>query len=634
MGFIPDEIIQTVRLRSDIVDVVSRYVQLRKKGKYFTGSCPFHHDQAPSFTVTPDKQIFYCFGCSAGGDVFKFLMLKENLNFYEAVHMLAQQAGVAIPSTESPARREKRRRQAGLLQINSLAKDYFHHILQHHQAAATARQYLTGRGLTPEVLEHFQVGFALPDWNSLLGFLSKKDCQPQEAVEVGLVSKSEAGRYYDRFRNRVMFPIWDATGRVIGFGGRVLDDSLPKYMNTPETSFFSKGRILYGLHLARQSIREKGFVVVVEGYMDVITAHLHGVTNAVASLGTAFTVDQGRLLMNYSRNVVIAYDADAAGVAATIRGLDILQELGCQVSVACIPEGDPDDFLKKHGYRSWEKLINEAPSLIEYKLQQAVAEGPVNTVAGKLEVTQQIFPNLVGLKNEIEKEEGLKAIARVLNLSWETVAGEFNRFRSNQGRNWTKSDKFVNSKHNIINKGEKLDARGRAEAGILRLVLEDPSLGAMVLAEVGEECFKCAAYRRIFKHCMEVGGRPDYQPVEILNHLDEEDQTILSQLLTREIPGEDLVRIMKGYMESIGRSNRRERREILLKGISEAEKSDNRLLYSELWSEYIILRGIAEAEKIGDRDKTRKLLQEYRQFLRSSEGKYPMEGSDAYERRA
>ncbi|MCL6634336.1 MAG: DNA primase [Peptococcaceae bacterium] len=629
MGSVPGEIIEAVRLRSDIVEVVSRYVQLKKKGKYFTGNCPFHHDQAPSFTVTPDKQIFYCFGCSAGGDVFKFLMLKENLTFYEAVHLLAQQAGIAVPSAENPVRREEERRQAGLLQINSLAKDFFHHILQHHHAAAAARQYLAGRGLTPEVLERFQVGFALPGWNSLLGFLGKKGYLPGDVAEAGLAVKSETGKYYDRFRNRIIFPIWDATGRVIGFGGRVLDDSSPKYINTPETSFFSKGRTLYALHLARQAIREKGYAVIVEGYMDVVTAHRYGATNTVAPLGTALTVEQGRLLMNYSRNVVIAYDADAAGVAATTRGLDLLQELGCQVRVVTVPDGkDPDEYLRRHGYPSWEKLIDEAPSLIEYKLRQAAGDRPVKTVTAKLEVMRQVFPNLAALKGEVEKEEGLKAVARVLNLSWESVAGEFKRFRANQGKKWSNPDKIANARHTILNKGENPDAREKAEAGLLRLVLEDPSLGSAVLAEMGGAPFKNKCYLRIFSHCVEAADRQFYRPAELLSRLDEEGQTVLSQLLTQEIPGEDLVQIMKSYLVCISRCDRQERREVLLKEISEAEKSGNHLLFQELWREYVVLRGIAEAEKVGDQGRAERLLQQYRELLHSNKQKDPREGSD------
>lgn len=633
MGFIPNEIIETVRLRSDIVEVVSRYVQLKKRGRYFIGSCPFHHDRVPSFTVTPDKQIFYCFGCSTGGDVFKFLMLKENMTFYEAVHMLAQQAGVAVPFTESTAQREKEHKRETLHRINSLAKDFYRQILRQHREAAAARRYLVERGVTGEVLDRFEVGFALPEWGSLLAFLGKKGYRPDEVVEAGLAVKSEAGRYYDRFRNRVVFPIWDSAARVVGFGGRVLDDSLPKYINTPETPFFSKRHVLYGLHLAQPSIREKGFVVVVEGYMDVITAHLHGVTNAVASLGTAFTVEQGRLLMNYSNDVVIAYDSDAAGVAATVRGLDILQNLGCQVRVVSIPDGkDPDEFLRRHGCRSWEKLISEAPSFIEYKLQQAAKGEAIKTVAGKLEVMNQVFPNLAGLKSEVEKEEGLKAVARVLNLTWETVAREFRRFKINQGRKWRRSDRYTETKHNKLNKVEKPDARMKAEAGLLRLVLEDPSLGTTLLDEMGEEPFRHPVYKKIFKHCMEASCRVSYRPVEILNYLEDEDQAVLSQLLTQEIPGRDPVQIIKELIESINRCNRQERREILLKEISEAEKFGNKSLYSKLWREYVVLRKIAEAEKTGDRHRMESLLQEYREILKANNAGCPKEGSDTIER--
>ena len=283
VGFIPDEIIEAVRLRSNIVEVVFPLRSTKKTGKNYTGLCPFHRERTPSFTVTEEKQIFHCFGCGAGGDVFRFIMLKNNLNFHEAVSFLAEQAGIAIPSNASPVQREVDRERESLRRINSLAKDYFRHTLQHHEAAAVARRYLAGREISPEVLELFQVGFALPGWDNLLGFLSRQGIRPEEAVRAGLVIKKTGGGYYDRFRNRIIFPIWDTAGRVTGFGGRVLDNSQPKYVNSPETKFFSKGRNLYGLHLAKMAVREKGCIIVMEGYMDVITAHLHGVTNAVAS---------------------------------------------------------------------------------------------------------------------------------------------------------------------------------------------------------------------------------------------------------------------------------------------------------------------------------------------------------------
>ena len=627
MGFIPDETIETVRQRSDIVNVISRYVQLKKKGKNYTGSCPFHDDRTPSFTVTPEKQIFHCFGCNVGGDVFKFLMLKDNLSFFEALKALAEQAGILLPAYDNPAAHERDNKRESLRQVNNLAKDFFLKNLQHHEAAA-ARQYLQGRGLPPEVLERFQMGFALPGWTSLVDYLGKKGCRVQEIIETGLAVKADTGRVYDRFRNRVIFPIWDATGRVVGFGGRVLDDTLPKYLNSPETPFFSKGRTLYGLHQARQAIKEKGYVIVVEGYMDVITAHLHGITNTVASLGTALTVEHGRMLMNYSRNVVFAYDADAAGIAATIRGLDILQELGCEVSVVSIPDGkDPDDYLRKYGVQPWEDLISRASSLIEYKLQHAVRTGNVKTVADKLEVMRQVFPSLVS-KGGVEREEGLKKIARTLYLSWETVAGELKKYEEKLNSKWKTPDKTAKNTYTIIRKEENIDARGKSEAVLLRLVLEDPSLGKAIMAEIGENPFKNDNYQRIFKNCLELYKKEGYRPEGLFNILDNNDQNLLSQLLTQDLPGEDLVQMMNMYITSVIRSIRQERREEILAEIRDLEKSGNHLLYNKLLRELLILKGIEEAEKAGDKDRVECFLNEYKKYLSPDIEKHLGEGRD------
>jgi DNA primase len=627
VGFIPDETIETVRQRSDIVNVVSRYVQLKKKGKNYTGSCPFHDDRTPSFTVTPEKQIFHCFGCNVGGDVFKFLMLKDNLSFFEALKTLAEQAGIVLPAFDNPAAHERDSKRESLRQINNLAKDFFLKNLQHHEATA-ARQYLQGRGLPPEVLERFQMGFALPGWTSLVDYLDKKGIRQQEIIEAGLAVKADTGRVYDRFRNRVIFPIWDATGRVVGFGGRVLDDSLPKYLNSPETTFFSKGRTLYGLHQARQAIKEKGYVIVVEGYMDVITAHRYGVTNTVASLGTALTVEHGRTLMNYSRNVVFAYDADAAGIAAALRGLDILQELGCEVRVVSIPDGkDPDDYLRKYGVQPWEDLIRRASSLIEYKLLHAVRTGNIKTVADKLEIMRQVFPSLAS-KGGVEREEGLKKIARTLYLSWETVAGELKKYEENLNSKWKTPDITPRNTYTIIRKEENVDARGKSEAVLLRLVLEDPSLGTAILAKIGENPFKNDNYQRIFKNCLELYKKEGYRPEGLFNILDNNDQNLLSQLLTQDLPGDDPVQMMNMYTASIIRSIRQERREEILAEIRVLEKDGSHLLYNKLLRELLILKGIEEADKAGDKDRVDCFLNEYKKYLSHSNEMHLGEGGD------
>lgn len=626
MGLIPEDIVEAVRQRSDIVEVVSRYVQLKKKGKNHTGSCPFHNERTPSFTVTPEKQIFYCFGCGAGGDVFKFLMLKENLSFQEAVTMLAQQVGVSIPADESPAQQHKERRLSLFREVNKLACEYFRQTLKTHGAAANARKYLAMRGVTPEVQEEFQLGFALPDWNSLLGFVERKGFTPQQAAEAGLAVKTEAGRYYDRFRNRLIFPIWDAAGQVAGFGGRVLDDSLPKYLNTPETLFFSKGRLLYGLHLARAAIREKGCVVVMEGYMDVVTAHQYGIKNAVASLGTALTQDHGRLLTHYSRDVVIAYDADAAGEAATARSLELLADLGCQVRVLRLPDGkDPDEFLKKHSLDTWETLVTGAPLLFQYKLEQAAGARPLRTPADKLEVLRQVFPSLASFNSEIEREEGLKQAARTLNLSWETVYGEFKRLKLISAQKWTNPDNLAKNMHTIVSKVDTSDARSKAETVLLRLALEEPALARTVHEKMSGEHFQDPRYQKIFKYCLEMSNRAQYQPAEIAQYLDDDEQALLGMLLTQEIPGDDPVEILNSYVESIARCRRQERKEKILKEIGEAEKLGS---HYHLLRELMLLQGIDEAEKVGDQDRIRKLQADYQEFIGVNNGKYPKEGSD------
>ncbi|MCL6607327.1 MAG: DNA primase [Geminicoccaceae bacterium] len=561
MALIPADVIETVRLRSDIVEVIASYVKLKKKGKRFIGSCPFHHEKDPSFTVTPDKQIFHCFGCGAGGDVFRFFMLKDNLTFPEAVEVLARRAGVSISSIGNPADLKLKQRSGRVREINRLTRDFYRHVLQRHEAAAAARQYLSGRELSPEVLERFQIGFALPGWNNLLDFMERRGFKRDELVEAGVVTKSADGRVYDRFRNRVIFPVWDAAANVTGFGGRVLDSSLPKYLNTPETPYFIKGHVLYGIHLARAAIREKGYAVIMEGYMDVITAHRSGITNAVASLGTSLTREQGKLLLNYTRNVFIAYDADAAGVAAAMRGMDLLQELGCDVRVVTVTGyKDPDEFIRGQGVDAWEKLIAGAPSLIEYKLRQAVAERSVLSATGKINVMRGVLPNLAALQSDIEKEESLKAVARALSLSWETVTGEFKRFEANQGKKWSNSDNIAKNKHNILGKEEKLDTRGKTEATLLRIVLEDPALCSLIWDRLGNSAFRNPQYQIIFKECLEAAKQPVYRPVELFNKLEDDEQRVLSMLLAQEIPGENLVEIMESYIDAIGRSNRRERR--------------------------------------------------------------------------
>ena len=630
--YIPDEVVEEVRLRSDIVDVISRYVNLRKKGRYYIGLCPFHQERTPSFTVTPDKQIFYCFGCHAGGDVFKFLMLKERLAFDEAVRLLAQQAGVAVPLAQEKLQQGTEKKNAHLYKIIALARDFFCESLLTHRAAEPARKYLEKRGLPAEIIERFQLGYALPGRSSLLVHLSSKGFRAEDVVRAGLAVVGDGGKYYDRFSQRIIFPIWDPAGRVVGFSGRVLDGSQPKYINTPETPFFYKGNLLYGLHLARAAIKEKGFAVIVEGYMDVIAAHQYGLCNTVASMGTSLTSEQVKLLKHYTKNVYVAYDADAAGVAAACRGMDLLQEMGCRVRVVTVPEGkDPDEFLRKKGAAGMEELLDGAPDLIEYKLKKAAGAMPLVSTEAKIEAMRWVLPNLYHMNGGVEREEALKKVARFLDLSWEAVTSELKRYKLERGKKWLNPDNIVKNKHNTTVKRENtgaVDARSRAEAGVLRAVLEDPALAGRLLEEFGKAPFKNPVYGKIFSLYVERSGQLN-GPAELLKYLPEEGQAALSKLLTHELPDGSPKDIMEQYIQSMKRCDRQVRRRELIRAIREAEEKGHKALYDVLCREYIILRSIEEAEKTGDAGRLGALLEEYRCFLQGGNGENPEEGSES-----
>ena len=628
MGRIPDEIIETVRLRSDIVEVISRHVQLKRKGRYYTGLCPFHQERSPSFTVSPDKQIFYCFGCNNGGNVFKFLMLKDNLTFLEAVKLLARQAGVSLPESDNPADQARQQKAVHLRQVNGLARDFFQSVLKERGVAARARDYLTGRGINSAVQEQFQIGYAPPGWDHLLNFIKSHKIQPQMLVDAGLALKKENGNCYDRFRGRVIFPILDITGQVLAFGGRVLDDALPKYLNTPETDLFIKGRNLYGLHIAGKAARKKGCLVVMEGYMDVIAAHSMGITNAVASLGTALTREQGYLLHNHCKDVVLAYDADQAGMKAALRSLEMLQEIGCHARIMRIPEGnDPDGFLRQHGVEAWEGLIDEALTVIEYVLQQSIEDKPANSISDKLTVTQGAFPYIIRMKTEVEREESLKIVSRTLSLSPEAVRAEYEKY-TKVSRN-KKLGIDSNDKQNQVNVPtvvtSRSNSRDKAEKALFRLAVEDPTHGERLIKELGNPPFRNEALNRIFSKLLIAAKQPAFQPAGLLNSLAEDEQIFLSQMLTAGVSFSNTPQLANEYIELIKREDRRERREEIIKEISEAEKQGDQTSYSILWREYTLLRGIAEAERTGDPAQAESLLIEYQRHR---------EGSESAERRS
>ncbi|MBC7105927.1 MAG: DNA primase, partial [Firmicutes bacterium] len=570
---IPREIVDDLVQRADIVALIGERVPLKQRGRHHVGRCPFHQDQTPSFTVTREKGLFYCFGCGTGGNVLKFLMLFENLSFTEAVERLAQRLGVVLPPRE--ARRgaaSSPQRERHLLMLG-LARDFYRACLEDPATGAAAREYLARRGVGAEMRALFQLGYAPAGPDGLLGFLRDRGFGPEEMEALGLVSRTARGDgYQDYFRERLVFPIWDHRGNVLGFGARLLGAGEgPKYLNSRESEVFRKGNTLYAVHLAVEDIRRTGHAVVVEGYMDALAAHQYGARNVVASMGTSLTREQGRLLSRYTREVVIAYDGDAAGTAGVLRGLDLLQELGLEVRVMALPPGeDPDGLLRTRGWEGWQELARGAKSLVEFKLGVAMADGRPRTVAGKLAVLRRVLPSVARAGSEVAKEEYVKLLARELDLSWETVAGELRRLGQND---WLFPDKDAKIDYNMIT---EYDGRVRAEAGLLRLLLDHPEYLDGVRESLGTEFFVHPLHRRIFDEMLACRGRPGRLAHLVLEGLSEpSEQSAFLRLLVSDVPG-DPGALLLDYTRTIRRALEREAHLALLDRLRRAEEQGDR----------------------------------------------------------
>jgi DNA primase len=407
---IPDDFIEEVRRRSDIVEIISEYVVLKRTGKNYQGLCPFHSEKTPSFNVNPDRQMFYCFGCQTGGNVFSFLMKKENITFMESLRILAQKAGMVFPEKQlSPGDKKKEIKRKRWQEIHEWAAVFFQNVLLHSPEGQAGLAYLRSRGIDDDTIKAFRLGFAPAKWDGLIKEMNQRGVRAEELAEFGLVVRKEDNKdkisFYDRFRSRIIFTITDIQGNPIAFGGRILDDTLPKYLNSPETQFFQKGRNLYGLHTAYRSIREQGYCLLLEGYMDVIAVWKAGFTNAVASLGTALTQEQARLLKKYASKVIICYDSDEAGIQAALRAGEILLKQGVQVEVLVLEDAkDPDEFLRKHKSEEFTKKLDRALSFIEYKYYTLTKDKPPGSIPEKGRIIRKIAPDILEIASPAERE--------------------------------------------------------------------------------------------------------------------------------------------------------------------------------------------------------------------------------------
>ena len=432
MALYSDEIIEEIRNNNNIVDVISQYVVLKKRGRNYFGLCPFHNEKSPSFCVSQERQIFNCFGCHTGGDVISFVKKIENINYKEAIEYLADRAGINLPTLNNSRDNEIDYLKSRVYNINEIAAKYYHEIL-YQPISKNAQEYVKKRKLDNKTLKTFMIGYA-PQNSNLYKLLKEEGFKEEEILASSLIGKNENGTFYDKFRNRLMFPIKDIKERVIAFGGRVLDDSKPKYINSPENIVYSKGRQLFGLNVAKKS-KEKN-IIIVEGYMDAVSLYQRGIENVVASLGTALTEGQGRMLQKYTSEIIIGYDSDGAGQAATMRGLDILQNLGFDVRVLCL-EGakDPDEFVIKYGTGRFNKYVQNAISLVEFKVKKIKENLNLDVAGDKIKFLNEVSSILCKVKNEIEREVYIDKISETYEIKKEALYAEINKilYANNQG---------------------------------------------------------------------------------------------------------------------------------------------------------------------------------------------------------
>lgn len=500
------EFIEKVRTAVDIVEIIGQDVKLTQRGRNFVGLCPFHAEKTPSFTVSRSNQLYYCFGCGSGGNVYTYLINSRNMTFPEAVATLAKHAGIELPKL-APQQSERSEKNQQIYELNRLAAMYYYRMLRSSEGRE-ARSYLVQRGIDQDLARQFYIGFAPDSWDGLVNFLKANTELPLElAEEAGLIISGKNG-YYDRFRNRVVFPICDLNKRFIGFGARIIGVGEPKYLNTPETPVFHKGKNLYGLNWSKDSIKQKNCVVIVEGYTDCISLYAKGVTNVAASLGTAFTEHHARLISRLAKNVVIAFDSDLAGMKATQRGLNLLVDAGLNVKVAVVPEGsDPDAFARASDSRQVLAWVENADPYLKYQIDMIAAKHSIDSPEGKVNAAKEIINILRQVESIIERTEYSKYAAAVLSIDQAVITAELDKAASRSGSREKSSGQGRKSHIAPKNRYTIKDLRGgtasstdpTVETSVMQLLIANPDLINDLLARgLDAECLTNPDYKHLF----------------------------------------------------------------------------------------------------------------------------------------
>ena len=574
-----DEIIEDIRQNNDIVNIISQYVHLTRKGRNYFGLCPFHNEKSPSFSVSPDRQIFHCFGCGVGGNVYTFLMKIEGITFREALENLAEKANIQLPKLENDADNAREELKAKVYKVNEFTAEYYHKNL-YQPTAKIAQEYVKKRKMNQETLEAYKIGFS-GKFDELYKALKGAGFGDKEILESGLVNRNPNGTYIDRYRNRLMFPICDVRGKVIAFGGRVLDDSKPKYINSPENVVYSKGRHLFGLNVAKKDSAKK--LLIVEGYMDVISLHQRGITNVVGALGTALTEQQGWLLRKTTEQVILGFDADGAGQTAIERSMEILKNMGCDMRVLHI-EGakDPDEYILKYGEGRFKLAVDNAISLVEFKVGNLRKKFNLDNTGDKIKFLTEISKLLSTVDSTIEREVYIENIAKGYNISKEAIYAEVNKLIYSN----TKSDQLLQEKESRKTIPEKRleenkideDTIKRENTIISLLIDSDKETFYKIREKIKPEDFKDETNRKIAQELYTELKKEDSNVNKLIDGFDEQIQNHITMVMATDYEIENTEKAVDDILIKYERAKlNNQKQEILkqLETVEEAEKKKN-----------------------------------------------------------
>ena len=584
-----DEIIDEVRQSNDVVDIISQYVHLTRKGRNYFGLCPFHNEKSPSFSVSPDRQIFHCFGCGVGGNVYTFLMKIEGITFKEALEQLAERANIQLPTLENSADTEKEELKAKVYKVNQFTADYYHQNL-YKPTAKMAQEYVKKRKLNQETLEIYKIGFS-GKFDELYKALKQQGFGEKEILESGLVKKNEQGRYYDFYQSRLMIPICDARGKVIAFGGRVLDDSKPKYINSPETVVYSKGRHLFGLNVAKKYATKK--LLIVEGYMDVISLHQRGITNVVGALGTALTEQQGWLLRKSTEQIILGFDADGAGQTAVAKSIEILQKMKCDMRVLQI-EGakDPDEYIVKFGEGRFKLAVDNAISIVEFKVKELKKDLNLENVSDKIKFLNEIAKILSQVENTMEREIYIEKIAKGYNISKEAIYAEVNKLIYTK----TNTEKILQNKKTEVShkrqeeKEEQIseDLKNRENTIIALLLEANTNVFNKIKEKINPEDFKDETNKKIAKELYPELEKQDSNINKLIDEFDEETKNHITMVMATDYEIENIEKAVDDILLKYEKERLNDKKQKILKQLEIEQDGEKKKQLSRDLSNIII----------------------------------------------